>query len=76
MPVEPHHERVMRSLRERIASGDLPPGTKLPTTADLATEYGVGTTTVRQAVKLLQFTGELVGHQGVGVFVPEVDSGA
>lgn len=73
MPIEPHLDRVLRLIRENIADGTWPPGHKLPTHRQLAEEYGVGMTTIRQAVLLLRTTGELNGHQGVGVFVPDKD---
>ena len=75
MPKEPHRERVLKALRHSIATGEFAPGAKLPTTAELALQFGVGTTTVRQAILLMQATGELEGHQGVGVFVPEENLG-
>lgn len=70
-PSEPHYRRIMRDIRERIASGDLPPGAKLPSTAELVDQYGVSAPTVRQAITLLTETGELVGRQGSAVRVAE-----
>jgi GntR family transcriptional regulator len=69
VPIEPHLDRVVRLVRERIASGEWPPGHKLPTHRQLADEYGVGMTTIRQAVMLLKAAGDIEGHQGVGVYV-------
>ncbi|MEU7825809.1 winged helix-turn-helix domain-containing protein [Catellatospora sp. NPDC049133] len=71
MPIEPHLDRVLRLIRENIASGEWPPGHKLPTHQQLAADWGVGMTTIRQAVRLLKEAGTLDGHQGVGVFVAE-----
>lgn len=68
---EPHYRRIMRDIRERIASGDLKPGDKLPTTAELAEQYGVSTPTVRQAITILSEAGVLVGHQGLAVRVAQ-----
>ncbi|WP_422745603.1 GntR family transcriptional regulator [Micromonospora sp. WMMD754] len=58
--------------RRRIASGEWPPGHKLPSTKALAEMYEVGSqSTVRQAITILIETGELYGHQGLGVFVAD-----
>ncbi|MFE6162914.1 GntR family transcriptional regulator [Streptomyces sp. NPDC056486] len=46
-------------LRDRIRSGDLKPGDRLPTQAVLAEEFGVERGTVRQALKTLQSDGLL-----------------
>jgi GntR family transcriptional regulator len=70
-PSEPHYRRIMRDIRERIASGALKPGDKLPSTVELSEQYGVSAPTVRQAITILTETGELVGHQGLAVRVAE-----
>lgn len=69
MPIEPYLDRVLRQIREKVATGEWPPGHKLPTHQQLAAEFGVGMTTIRQAVRELKQAGVLDGHQGVGVFV-------
>lgn len=68
-PTEPHYRRILREVRERIAAGEFAAGAKLPSTAELAEQYSVSPPTVRQAITLMLETGELTGHQGVGVFV-------
>ncbi|MER7417859.1 winged helix-turn-helix domain-containing protein [Micromonospora peucetia] len=68
---EPHYRRIIADIRRRIAEGEWPPGHKLPSTKELADLYEVGSqSTVRQAITILIETGELYGHQGLGVFVP------
>lgn len=49
----------LRSVRERIASGEWPPGTKLPTTAILAEDYGISESMVNQAMAALIETREV-----------------
>lgn len=44
-------------LRNRIALGGFPPGSKLPTERELAAALGVGRNTVREAVRLLAADG-------------------
>ncbi len=41
-------------LRARIRSGELPPGQRMPTQAELADEFGVERGAVRQALRILQ----------------------
>ncbi|WP_371750198.1 winged helix-turn-helix domain-containing protein [Streptomyces sp. NBC_01283] len=50
---------IADALRDRIRSGDLKPGDRLPTQAVLAEEFGVERGTVRQALKTLQGDGLL-----------------
>ncbi|MEU5954830.1 GntR family transcriptional regulator [Streptomyces sp. NPDC047525] len=50
---------IADTLRDRIRSGDLKPGDRLPTQAVLAEEFGVERGTVRQALKTLQGDGLL-----------------
>lgn len=70
--VEPHYRRIIADIRQRIASGEWPPGHKLPSTKALAEMYQVRSqSTVRSAITILIETGYLYGHQGLGVFVAE-----
>ncbi|MEU3455091.1 winged helix-turn-helix domain-containing protein [Micromonospora sp. NPDC006766] len=69
---EPHYRRIIADVRGRIASGEWPPGHKLPSTKALTETYKVGSQSiVRQAITILIETGELYGHQGLGVFVAD-----
>lgn len=52
-------QEIAATLRERIRSGDLRPGERLPTQAELAEEFGVERGTVRQALRALQDDGLL-----------------
>ncbi|MCH6161104.1 GntR family transcriptional regulator [Streptomyces marispadix] len=61
----PPHEVVAAALRERIDSGELPPGARIPTQKDLAAEYGVNRTAVRQALQELKHLG-LITDTGRG----------
>ncbi|OEV06226.1 hypothetical protein AN219_35255 [Streptomyces nanshensis] len=55
----PPHEVVAAALRERIDSGELPAGSRIPTQKDLAGEFGVNRTAVRQALHELKRHGLL-----------------
>ncbi len=52
-------QEIADALRDRIRSGDLVPGDRLPTQAELAEEFGVERGTVRQALRALQSDGLL-----------------
>lgn len=47
------YREIAADLRERIESGELPPGSRLPSDAKLGDTYHVSRNTVREAVKLL-----------------------
>src|SRR5437764_14657444 len=62
-------DRLATLLGERIDSGDLVPGERLPTEQGLAQAPGVSRTVVREAVHQLKSRGMLRSRQGLGVFV-------
>ena len=73
---EPFYRRILSDVRARIAAGEWPAGSKLPSTRELVEFYrglyGSPTlthSTVRHAISMLIETGELRGQQGLGVFV-------
>ena len=55
---------IVERLSERIASGDLAPGSLLPSERDLCEEFGVGRPTVREAVIQLESRGLLSSAAG------------
>ena len=65
----PAYQRIAYDLRQKIAAGELPVGSAIPSTAQLGELYGVSTTVVRAAVARLRVDGLVVGHAGKGVFV-------
>ncbi len=62
---------IRTDLRRKIEAGIYPPGSKLPSTRELADEYETSPVTVRRAVDSMIELGELIGRQGIGVFVSE-----
>lgn len=50
---DPPYVQIAAILRARITSGELPPGTRLPSVQDLIGEYGVARTTARKALRVL-----------------------
>lgn len=68
----PVHASVMDMLKERIASGGWAVGQRLPSIAQLARQFGVGTGSVREAVKALSSLGVVRIEHGRGIFVVAV----
>ena len=62
-------QRVVTGLKERILSGDLAPGSKLPSETELIAVYAVSRTVVREAVTRLRAEGLVETFQGRGSFV-------
>lgn len=62
-------DQIADELRKRIASGELPPGEKLPSEAQIGEEFGVSRITVRRALDLLQKEGLILARTGIGRIV-------
>jgi len=62
-------QRVVAGLKDKILAGDLPPGHKVPSEAELIEEYGVSRTVIREAVTRLRAEGLVETFQGRGSFV-------
>ncbi|MGA5537113.1 FadR/GntR family transcriptional regulator [Mycolicibacterium nivoides] len=62
-------EQAADQIAARIAAGEWEIGAKLPPESALASELGVGRSTVREAVKELRGRGLVEARQGSGVFV-------
>lgn len=65
----PLYEQLRVALRERLDSGVLDPGERLPSEVELCRKYGVSRITVRRAVDELVEEGILERRQGKGTFV-------
>lgn len=60
--------RVYLHLHDRLVSGQIPVGGRLPSEAELCREYGVARTTVRHALELLVEDGLIQKRMGAGSF--------
>jgi len=69
-------ERVVKTLREQLRTGELRAGQKLPTEQQLTATFGVSRTVVREAIAALAADGLVEARQGAGVFVIEHPSTA
>ena len=70
MPAPLFHQ-LKEQLRQRIVSGELRPGDRLPSLAGLCAEHGISAITARRALTDLVAEGLLRGEQGRGMFVAE-----
>jgi len=62
-------DQIVEHLRERILTGALPDGARLPAERELAEEYGVSGATVRESVRVLSAMGLVSVQHGTGSFV-------
>lgn len=69
MKEEAAFRRIARQLIEAIESGELAPGTALPSYAELAAAERVSLSTVQRALLLVQARGLIEGQQGKAIFV-------
>ncbi|MGC4877271.1 GntR family transcriptional regulator [Micromonospora sp. DT43] len=68
---QPSFRRIVDEIAERIRTGDLKPGDKLPSTSQLADMYDVSTGTVYRALSLLHDRNLIIGQSGRGTYVAE-----
>ncbi len=67
-------EQLRTQLAGRVASGDLAPGTKLPTVRGLAEQLGLAAGTVARAYRELEADGVVVTEGRRGTFVASPES--
>lgn len=62
---------VAHELRQMILTGEVQPGEFLPTRKELAAQFGVGLSTVHEAIQVLSAVGMLESRPGKGTWVRE-----
>ena len=67
----PMYQQIMEQITQRIAVGDWPPNTPLPSIRELATETKVSIITVKRAYLELEREGVIATQQGKGSWVSE-----
>ena len=65
------YEQVASTLCEQIEQGAWPVGTKIPGELELAKEYHVGRSTIRETLNILQQKGMIEKRHGSGTYVIE-----
>jgi len=71
---QPLADQVRRDLEARLESGEFPLGARLPSEADLMTLFGVGRSTIREAIRSLAHLGVLDVRQGDGTYARSLPS--
>ncbi len=70
----PMYQQILNEIYARIASGEWPTGTQLPTEAELEMELQVSRVTIRQALSAAVEEGLVVRLPGKGTFVSETET--
>ena len=63
------YEHIVRQIEDSITRGVLKPGDQLPAERELAQQFGVSRTAVREAVRVLNEKGLVEAYSGRGTFV-------
>jgi GntR family transcriptional repressor for pyruvate dehydrogenase complex len=75
-PTRKLYENVTKKIQEMIRNGQLKPGDKLKSVLQLAEDFQVGRSAVREALSALQAMGLVEMKQGDGTFVRQFDPAA
>ncbi|MET8898010.1 GntR family transcriptional regulator [Streptomyces albogriseolus] len=67
----PTYLRIRSELEQQIRSGQLPPGSRLPTEAELQEQYSIGRATAQRVLTELAQAGLVERHRRRGTFVTE-----
>lgn len=70
------YEQIVQQIEDSIGKGELTEGSQLPAERDLAKQFGVSRTAVREAIKALQEKGLVDAFPGRGTFVTSGTSNA
>lgn len=73
---EPAYIQLVNLIRKQIADGHFPPGSKLPSEAQLCRDYDVSHMTVRRAINVLIDSDIVNTAQGKGTFVKPINLGS
>jgi GntR family transcriptional regulator, transcriptional repressor for pyruvate dehydrogenase complex len=63
------YEQIVQQIEDSIEAGALKPGDQLPAERELALQFGVSRTAVREAVKALREKGLVEAYPGRGTFI-------
>jgi GntR family transcriptional repressor for pyruvate dehydrogenase complex len=62
-------DMVLAQIKDSLMKGELKPGDRLPGASEIARNLGVGISSVREAIKMLESLGAVEARQGEGTFV-------
>ena len=69
---EPLQQQIIRQIRARVLSGEIPAGMALPSIRGFAREHRVSVITVQRAYEELAREGLIVSRRGKGFFVNDL----
>jgi DNA-binding GntR family transcriptional regulator len=70
------YRQLATLLRDRIRTGDLAPGQRMPSEKDLHDEFGLARETIRRGLAVLRAEGLVEVRQGHGTFVVDAPAQA
>ena len=70
------YEQVAEQIQQLIASGALSPGDRLPPERELAAKFGVGRSSLRDAIRTLEVMGIVESRHGSGTVVRDLSTDA
>ncbi len=62
-------KNVLQAFKEMLLSGELEPGSRLPSENELVELFGVGKSSIREVIKMLDAVGVIESIQGRGTFI-------
>ncbi|MFB7463649.1 GntR family transcriptional regulator [Streptomyces sp. NPDC056224] len=75
-PADPPYLRIVAAIRRRITDGELTPGDRIPSTRQIAAEWGVALATATKALTTLRLEGLVEARPRVGTVVAASSSAA
>lgn len=70
----PIYVQIAKSIKEKIALGDLKPGDKFPSIREIASIYKVNPNTVQRSTQLLESQEIIFSKRGIGSFIVEEEN--
>ncbi|MFU8852915.1 winged helix-turn-helix domain-containing protein [Micromonospora sp. SL1-18] len=71
MPTTPDYIRIADDIIAAVKAKKLKPEDKLPSIAQMAADYKVGTSTIQMVYVRLEALGVIRRHQGKGIFITD-----
>ncbi|NDJ75817.1 MAG: FadR family transcriptional regulator [Chloroflexi bacterium] len=62
-------DQIIETFKHALINGELKPGQRLPSEAELVQQFGVGRSAIREAMKILQALGVVRIQQGNGTYI-------
>lgn len=67
------YEDIIKQIIDRVKSGELKPGDKLPTERELSLQLNVSRTAIREALRSLEIMGVIDSKVGSGTYIKEMN---